>query len=70
MKRYVLERDEDSHWYLIPIDKQTEFQTLCSDACESDDFDAFELEFGSMRINGPQDLSFTNPRDSDGNDLR
>lgn len=70
MKRYILKQDEDSHWYLIPMECETDFETTCSEAYRNDEFDDFESKFGEMRINGPHDLSFTNPCDSEGNDLR
>lgn len=70
MKRYLLKRDEDSHWYLIELGRETEFETKCAEAYKSDDFSEFEDAFGEDRINGPHDLSFCDPRDSHGDRLR
>ena len=68
-QRYILKQDEDSHWYLIRIKDEDEFDSLSSYAYSEDDFEEFERMFSQCRINGPQDLSFIEPKDSNGNDL-
>jgi len=58
--RYYLMQDEDSHWYLVPQDREDEFNTLSEN---EDEWEAFEDEFGGCRIDGPHRLTFTDPRE-------
>lgn len=64
MERFCLVRDEDCHWYLIPVSKKKEFVDLCDLAYKLEDqdlFDELDQKFGAMRTN-PQTLTFTDPQ--------
>ena len=69
MIRYCLLLDNDCHWYLVPSARKSEFDTLLGKADTDDKWDQFENTFGSMRINGPHDLTFTQPCNGDGETL-
>lgn len=69
--RYKLKQDENSHWYLILADSEKLFVRLLEDmenfytneewgaAQESEE--TFEECFGDCRIDGPHNLTFTDP---------
>jgi hypothetical protein len=61
--RYLFMRDEDSHNYLIPLDKKDAFRESCDQAYDHDNFDEFIEKFGHYRV--PYSIytfSFTNPK--------
>lgn len=68
-QKYILKQDEDCHWYLIRIKDVDKFDSLCEYAYSEDDFEGFERMFSECRINGPHDLTFTDPRDTNGDSL-
>lgn len=62
-KRLCLRQDEDSHWYLVPADRAAEFESLCEKAYPDDEYEEFNERFESMRISGPQNLTFSDPKE-------
>lgn len=61
--RFCLEQDEDSHWYLIPVEMKEMFSRMCEKAYADDEYGAFNDSFEEMRINGPQNLTFADPKE-------
>ncbi len=61
--RMCLVQDEDTHWYCIPVDEREMFYLRSEVAWRDDDFSAFEDAYGKYRINGPQTLTFVDPKE-------
>jgi len=61
--KYCLVQDEDTHWYLIPASRRSDFEKKCEKAYKTENFDKFEKAFGEYRINGPNTLTFENPEE-------
>ncbi len=63
-QRYRLVCDDDSHWYVVPVDRVSEFNKLCAAAYAADEFEKeFNDKFGDMAIGGaPCLVSFTDPK--------
>lgn len=60
-KRYKLKTDQDSHWYLVPVEREAEFESLCEDAYAKDEYETFCQAFDGLRISGPYSLTFVDP---------
>lgn len=59
--RYCFRRDDDSHWYMIPIENRELFSTML-DVAENDFHEAFNSMFDRYRLGGgPESLSFEHP---------
>lgn len=60
MQKYKLDRDDSSHWYLIPIEKHNEFKIMMRDLEENDYpselLKEFEEKFEKHMISNPYDL--------------
>lgn len=66
-ERYCLVADDDGHWYIVPHDRRTEFDTRMAqyyvflgrdDYTQADQVDPTE-EIWCTRIDGPHRLTFT-----------
>ena len=57
--RFKLKQDEDCHWYLIIDNNEELFVRLL----EEEDYDTFGECFGDCRVDGPHNLTFTDPRE-------
>lgn len=64
-KRFCLRRDDDSNWYLIPVELIRRFDKLSVDIDIDGSNEFFNEAFENMRISGPHDLTFAEPRCSD-----
>lgn len=60
---FCLVKDEDSHWYVIPLELKDRFEHVSEVSYANDVFDVFEKEFNKYRSNGPHTLIFSNPRE-------
>lgn len=61
-RRYVFMQDDDSHWYLIEVQRSSLFVSLLSESTMSGDYDRFCEEFDQNRIGThPSCISFENP---------
>lgn len=65
--RFFLSHDEDDHWYLIPVENFDEWQDWINlstrDWAEDDDRPDWEVPEYAKLIDGPQVLSFTDPKE-------
>lgn len=52
LQKVVAVRDNDAHWYVIPLSKHEEFNNLLREAEENDDYYKFEDEFSNYRTGG------------------
>ena len=58
MRRFYLTTDENSHWYIVPVDKQEEWD----DWCNSDDESSWDAPEWAQPVNGsPTLVTFENP---------
>lgn len=59
--RYRFITDEDSHWYLIPVALEEEFNNLLENGGE-DYYAEFCNRFDEYRCNYPGDFTFVDPQ--------
>jgi hypothetical protein len=64
--RFCFRQDDDSHWFLIPLEDSQKFEKLRAKG-ESDDWNEFNKAFEDMRSEGPNYVSFTDPKDEPAN---
>jgi hypothetical protein len=55
--RYLLDRDDDGHWYLMPADVHGQFEEFVESCGELDQ------PAGVMRINAPSSITFEAPQE-------
>lgn len=61
MKRYFLDRDSSSHWYLVPEENRAEWQAWTE--LDEDDERAWDAPEFAERINSsPSSVTFEKPR--------
>lgn len=58
--RYRFVRDDDCHWYLIPVSMTTAFNNMFANG-EDDCWAVFNSTFDDYRCNSPSDYTFTKP---------
>ena len=58
--RYCLEQDNDAHWYLIPAAKRAEWNAFLE--IPSDDERSWDVPTYAEIIDGPHNLTFTDPK--------
>jgi hypothetical protein len=65
-ERFFFDKDQSSHWYMIPLSLLEIWQDFTSDDFDEDDVKAcnkFEKLFGKYRIGGhPSQFSFSSPK--------
>lgn len=61
--RYCFLRDDDCHWYMIPVEKAKLFSQLLVNSLENDDYCDFCNEFGEYCIDSPQHYTFEDPEE-------
>lgn len=61
--KYCFRRDDDGHWYLIPVERSKLFSELLESGLENDDYCDFCNEFDEYRIDSPQHFTFENPEE-------
>ncbi len=54
MLRYCLETDNDSHWYVIPQDRQQDWENWC----ELDDERGWEVPVWAFAVDSPCAVTF------------
>lgn len=60
-ERFYLSQDNDSHWYIIPVDNETDWQDFLE--LDPDDDEAWEPpSFAVPTDGGPTMVTFTDPR--------
>ena len=60
-KRYFLSRDNDSHWYVIPVAKQQEWDAFLD--IDPEDERAWDMPFWACPVGGsPTLVTFTDPQ--------
>lgn len=64
-QKYILDRDDDCHWYLFPIEKKEHFQKWI-DIHENNDYD--NPDYGNQpewlkSIDSPNRVVFENPEE-------
>lgn len=66
--RYMFIRDDDCHWYIIPIEKKKAFDNWVQ---SSDEYNSLRINeeytgenFDSYMINGPERYTFIDPKES------
>ena len=55
--RYLLQQDDDGHWYVIPADKRDEFDTWLSDGYVTQPQPTWAWQVGGH----PNNVTFTEP---------
>jgi hypothetical protein len=60
MKRYFLNTDNDSHWYLIPTEKREEWENWC-ELPEGDENSWNVPEWAEALGGAPNQVEFENP---------
>ena len=59
--RYYLARDNDCHWYVVPVDRSEEWEEWLS--LDSDDQRSWEAPAWARAVGGsPSVVSFTDPQ--------
>lgn len=58
-KKYFLDTDNSSHWYLIPMENEKEWNKWVN--LDEDDEKSWDAPLFAKRINGPQSIIFENP---------
>jgi len=58
--RYKFARDDDGHWYLIPVYQAEMFYKILHEG-EDDCWCEFNNSFGEYRCDHPTDYTFENP---------
>ena len=60
-QRYFLAQDNDSHWYVVPVERQAEWDAWC--AIDPDDEAAWTTPVFAQQIGGsPSLVTFTDAR--------
>lgn len=59
--RYKFIRDDDCHWYLIPVSLETVFNQMLANG-DDDDWSMFNNTFDEYRCDSPSNFTFTDPR--------
>lgn len=67
--RYCTVKDDDGHTFLIPHSMREDFLKMLEVATEKDDYADFCAKYDCRRIDGAHNLTFTDPRDAEGNTL-
>lgn len=60
MNKFIFVRDDDLHWYMIPVGLEGEFNHLLA-LGEEDCYASFNNKFDDYRCGGPSQFSFENP---------
>lgn len=60
MSKFIFVRDDDAHWYMIPVSLEDQFNVLLG-LGEEDCYADFINKFDDYRCNSPSDFSFENP---------
>lgn len=50
MNKLCFMKDDDGHYFSIPIELKVKFEEMMAEAYDSDNFDDFEIEFGHMQL--------------------
>jgi hypothetical protein len=59
-ERYFLDQDNSSHWYVVPVARQEEWDAWCN--LDEDDERAWEVPSWARPVNGShQRVKFENP---------
>jgi hypothetical protein len=48
--------DGDGHWYVVPAEKASQFNSILRNCEEQDDYEIFEVTFGKYRTGGDINL--------------
>ena len=64
MDRFFLTQDNDSHWFIVPVDKRDEWDEWCE--IPSNDERAWDVPDFARALGGsPSNVTFENPRFTD-----
>jgi len=63
MKRYFLDQDNSSHWYIVRADKREEWDTWTT--LDEDDPEGWKVPSFAYSIDGPNQVTFTSPINRD-----
>lgn len=65
-QKYILDRDDDGHWYYFPVEKQEEFQKWIQVQYGKDYDDPLYGNYPDWlnSIDGPDRFTFENPEES------
>lgn len=61
MERWCFRRDDDCHWYLLPVTRAARFSTLL-EMGEAGEEQFFKEGFDDYRGSSPSDTTFTDPK--------
>ena len=59
--RFCLVQDEDSHWYIVPVDELDVWENWSSNF-DSNDEDTWDVPACAVYIDNPFTLTFSDPR--------
>lgn len=60
-ERYFLDQDQSSHWYVVPLSRQEEWQAWCN--LDEDDEASWDEPEYAVRVGGAYTLvTFTDPK--------
>lgn len=59
IQRFMLVQDDDCHWYMIPADKQVEWNEFRN--IPSDDERSWDVPLWAEQIDSYRDVTFENP---------
>lgn len=62
-KRFFFDQDNDSHWYIVPVDHRAEWDLWRAIPAE-DERAWVEPDFAKMMDGGPEHYTFTDPQAS------